>query len=211
MKKLSILVLMLCIITSAGFAQGSFTDFKVGVLIPSDAQTGFLGGIGFGRMVDENIGAGLEIGYYGKTYTKETTVSNDPQGQVQTNVIQTEIENSTTLIPVLFHLVFVTKAGPNFDLRFTGGVGYEFMWNSETNYNEGIDETRFYSGFAWQVGVGASMPISRNADLFVETLYHSGSPSRDEGETAYGLPIRSEVDMSGMVFRAGVRLLNFGF
>ena len=211
MKKLGLFFLILCLITSTGFSQGSFTDFKVGILIPSDAKTGFLGGIGFGRMVDENIGAGLEIGYYGKTYTKETTVDNIQQGQVSTDVIQTEIENSTTLIPVMFHLVFVTKAAPNFDLRFTGGLGYEFMWNSETNYEEGIDETRFYSGFAWQIGIGASFPISRNADLFAETLYHSGSPSRDEGETAFGLPIRSEVDMSGMIFRAGIRLFNFGF
>lgn len=211
MKKILLFFVISLLAVNFSYAQQSFTDFKFGLLMPADAKTGYIGGIGFGRMVDENIGAGLELSYYGKTYTKETTVDNTQQGQVQTSTIATEIENSTTLIPILFHLVYVTQAGPNFDLRFTAGVGYELMWNSETNFVENIDETRFYSGFAWQIGGGASFPISRNADLFGEAIYHGGSPSRDEGETAFGLPVRSEVDMSGLMVRLGIRLYNFGF
>jgi hypothetical protein len=209
----SILTTALIIIFSSGiFAQGSFTDFKVGLLIPSEAESGFIGSIGFGKMVDEKIGAGLELNYYGKTFTKETNVANDPgaPGAPPTQTIATEIENSTTLIPIMFNIVLVTQAGPNFDLRFTGGVGYELLWVNENNYKDNIEDTRFYSGFAWQVGAGASIPMSRNSDIFAEALYHGGSPSKDEG-TDLGLPVRTEVDMSGLMVRLGIRLYNFGF
>jgi len=209
----NILTILMILIFSAGiFAQGSFTDFKIGLLMPSDAETGFIGGIGFGKMVDEKVGAGLELSYYGKTFTKETKVAEDPatSGTTGSSTYVTEIENSTTLIPIMFNVVLVTQAGPNFDLRFTGGVGYELLWVNENNYQQNIEETRFYSGFAWQVGAGASIPMSRNSDIFAEALYHGGSPSKDEG-AELGLPVRTEVDMSGFMVRLGIRLYNFGF
>lgn len=212
MKKIIITVFVFLFCSISVFAQGSFTDFKVGLLMPSDAESGFIGGIGFGKMVDEKVGAGLEIGYYGKTFTKEENVDNDPGtgGIPGTTTILTEIENSTTLIPIIFNVVLVTQAGPNFDLRFTGGVGYELMWVNEVNYVQNIDETRFYSGFAWQAGAGISLPMSRNSDVFAEALYHGGKPSRDEGKE-FGLPVRTEIDMSGLMIRLGIRLYNFGF
>jgi hypothetical protein len=89
-------------------------------------------------------------------------------------------------------------------------VGYELMWVNEVNYVENIDDTRFYSGFAWQVGAGASIPMSRNSDIFAEALYHGGTPSKDEGKE-FDLPVRTEVDMSGLMIRLGIRLYNFGF
>ncbi|MCK5033504.1 MAG: outer membrane beta-barrel protein [Calditrichia bacterium] len=209
----NILTILMILIFSAGiFAQGSFTDFKIGLLMPSDAETGFIGGIGFGKMVDEKVGAGLELNYYGKTFTKETKVAEDPAtiGTTGSSTYVTEIENSTTLIPIMFNVVLVTQAGPNFDLRFTGGVGYELLWVNENNYQDGYEDTRFYSGFAWQVGAGASIPMSRNSDIFAEAMYHGGSPSKDEGKEL-GLPVRTEVDMSGFMVRLGIRLYNFGF
>ena len=207
----NILTILMILIFSAGiFAQGSFTDFKIGLLMPSDAETGFIGGIGFGKMVDEKVGAGLELNYYGKTFTKETKVAEDPAtiGTTGSSTYVTEIENSTTLIPIMFNVVLVTQAGPNFDLRFTGGVGYELLWVNENNYQDGYEDTRFYSGFAWQVGAGASIPMSRNSDIFAEAMYHGGSPSKDEGKEL-GLPVRTEVDMSGFMVRLGIRLYNF--
>jgi hypothetical protein len=212
MKNIFTIFVLTIVFSTNIFAQGSFTDFKIGLLMPSDAETGFIGGIGFGKMVDENIGAGLEISYYGKTFTKEEEVDNDPGtgGIPGTTTILTEIENSTTLIPIIFNIVLVTQAGPSFDLRFTAGVGYELMWVNEVNYKENIDETRFYSGFAWQAGAGLSLPMSRNSDVFAEALYHGGTPSKDEGKE-FGLPVRTEIDMSGLMFRLGIRLYNFGF
>ncbi len=110
----------------------------------------------------------------------------------------------------MFNIVLVTQVGSNFDLRFTGGVGYELLWVNENNYDPAnlVDDLRFYSGFGWQVGAGVSLPMSRNSDLFAEALYHGGSPSKDKGTKA-GLPVREEVDMSGLMIKLGIRLYNF--
>ncbi len=203
-------LLIMIVLTGMVFAQGKFTDFKIGILMPSDAKTGFLGSLSFGRMVDNNIGYAFEIGYYGRTYTKETPVATS-SGQINTTTIVTEIENATTMLPVYFLLNYTSQVSGSLDLRFTGGIGYELMWNSETNHLSGVDKSRFYSGFTWQLGAGVSFPLSRASDLFAEAVYHSGNPSRDEGTTDLGLPVRTEVDMSGLIFRVGLRLFTFGF
>jgi len=210
MRHLTIL-LVIILLSSSSFAQHKFAEFQVGLLMPADAKTGFIGGLSFGRMVDESVGWAIEVDYYHKSYTQETKVPQTPQGQVDPVLVTTEIDNSTTLLPLYLKLVLNTQVAPSLDLRLTGGAGYEFMWNNETNYKEDKDETRFFSGFTWQVGAGLSLPISRASDLYAEVNYHSGSPSKDEGETVEGLPVRTEVDMTGFLVRVGIRLYNFGF
>jgi hypothetical protein len=210
MKKIFITMTILSIVIPLA-AQDKFTEFQAGVLMPADAKTGFIGGITVGRMVDESIGWGLEIDYYRKTYTKETTVDSTSTSMVEEHVVQTEIENATTMLPIYFKLILQTQIAPKMDLRVSGGVGYEFMWNSEANYRLKKEESRFYSGFTWQIGGGISFPMSRASDLFLDLSYHSGSPSRAESENKLGLPVRTEVDMSGLMIRAGLKLYTFGF
>ena len=208
-KIFSIIVVLTAVISLT--AQDKFTEFQVGVLMPADAKTGFIGGITIGRMVDESIGWGLEIDYYRKTYTKETTVDSTSTSMVEEHVVQTEIENATSMLPVYFKLILQTRIAPKMDLRFSGGVGYEFMWNSEANYLLNKEESRFYSGFTWQIGGGTSFAMSRASDLFLDLSYHSGNPSRAESKNKLGLPVRNEVNMSGLMIRAGVKLYSFGF
>jgi hypothetical protein len=210
MRHLTILLLII-ILSSTSYAQYKFAEFQVGLLMPADAKNGFIGGLSFGRMVDESVGWAIEVNYYHRSYIQETKVPQTPQGQVEPFLVTTEIDNSTTLLPLYLKLVLNTQIAPSLDLRLMGGAGYEFMWNNETNYKEKIDDTRFYSGFTWLVGAGLSMPVSRASDLYAEINYHSGSPSKDEGETVDGLPVRTEVDMTGFMVRAGIRLYNFGF
>ena len=115
-------------------AQSKITEFHAGFLMPEDANTGFMGGISFGRLMDENIGFAFEVDYYGKTYTQETKVPEESQGQVEPTLVITEIEYATTMIPIFFKLLYHSQIGPNLDLRIGGGIGWEFMWNSETNH-----------------------------------------------------------------------------
>jgi len=207
--RLTMSILFLTIFAGIVNAQQKFTEFHAGALFPTDAKTGFIGGLSFGRMLDENIGWGAEVDVYRRTYTKEEEVAQNT-GQVNETVVVTEIENATTMIPVLFKIAYLTQAGPGFDLRISVAGGYEFMWNSENNYLINKEKSRFYSGWTWQVGAGISLPISRTADFFGELNYHGGSPSRDE-KRIDGLPVRTEVDMSGMMLRLGLRLYTFGF
>ena len=210
MKKILVFILLLIMFCSLG-AQEKFTEFQGGILIPADAKTGFIGGLAFGRMVDESIGWGVELDVYRKTYTKETAVDSTTTSMVEERVIQTEIENATTMIPIFFKIILHTQIAPRLDLRVAGGAGYEFMWNSETNYRLHKDDTRFYSGFTWQIGGGLSLPISRASDFFVDASYHGGKPSRGETKNELGLPVRKEVNMSGFMIRVGLRLYTFGF
>jgi hypothetical protein len=207
--RLTMSFLFLTMIAGSVCAQQKFTEFHAGALFPSDAKTGFIGGLTLGRMLDENIGWGAEVDVYRRTYTKEEAVAQNT-GQVNETVVVTEIENATTMIPLFFKVAYLTQAGPGLDFRISIGGGYEFMWNSEANYVLDKEKSRFYSGWAWYVGGGISLPISRAADFFGEINYHGGSPSRDEKKID-GLPVRTEVDMSGMMLRVGLRLYTFGF
>jgi hypothetical protein len=208
MKNLFIFI-MLGIMTGFLYAQTKFSEFQAGVLIPEDAETGFIGGVTFGRMVDESVGWGIEIDYYRKTYIKQTKVPQEEQGQTEPVLVITEIENSTTMLPVYFKLMAHTQLLPKLDLRLGGGVGYEFMWNSVSNYVENKADTRFYSGFTWQAGAGLAMQLSRASDLFLDLSYHGGKPSRGESTNEEGLPVYTEVNMSGFMIRGGIRLYTF--
>jgi hypothetical protein len=209
MKKLLTVIMVFTAVISLT-AQEKFTEFQAGVLLPADAKTGFIGGLTIGRMVDESIGWGIEVDIYRKTYTKETTVDSTATAMVEEHVVQTEIENATTMLPIYFKIILQTQIASKMDLRIGGGVGYEFMWNSESNYRLNKEDSRFYSGFTWQIGGGLSFPMSRASDLFLDLSYHAGSPSRGESENKLGLPVRTEVDMSGFMIRAGLRLYTFG-
>ncbi len=209
MKKL---IVPLCFFLLAGalFSQTNFTEIHGGILMPAHAKDGFVGGIAMGRMVDKNIGYGFELNYYYKSYVEETQVLKKEEGQVTPVQVTTLIDNSTRLLPVYFLLTYNTAISPKVDLRVIGALGYEFMWNSEVDHMAKVDATRFYSGFGWYVGGGIAFPISEAADLMGEVAYHSSYPSRSEDDTVDGLPVRTEIDMSGLMLRAGIRIYNFG-
>jgi hypothetical protein len=196
---------------TTAYAQEKFVEFQGGVLIPNDAKTGFIGGVSFGRMIDQSVGWGIELNYYRKSYSKESTYQLPGEGQVEPVIVTTEFENATTMLPVYLKLMLNTQIAPGLDLRLAGGAGYEFMWNSVTDHKQDIDESHFYTGFTWLAGAGLSMPISMSTDIYLEANYHSGSPSRDATTPVEGLPARTEVDMSGFIIRLGIRLYSIGF
>ena len=210
MKKY-IIAVVIFLSGTALIAQEKMVEFHAGVLIPKDAKTGFIGGASFGRMVDQSVGWAIEVNYYRRSYTKETTYKQPVEGDVEPVTVVTEAENATTMLPVYLKLVLLTQIAPGLDLRLAGGAGYEFMWNSVTDHKQNIDQSNFYTGFTWLAGAGLSMPISGATDLFTEVNYHSGSPSRNSTETAEGLPVRTEVRMSGFMIRGGIRLYSIGF
>ncbi len=204
--------LFILIITTISFAQSRITEFNVGLLSPTDAERGFYGGLNMGRMVDENVGVSVGFNVYRSSYTKKSLIGEkDQSGQIGISTQQYELDQSATAIPLFFQLHYIGQITPSLDLKVTGGIGYELLWNSITNFKTGQDDTQFFSGFAWQLGAGVSIPISRAADFYGEAFYHGGKPSQDGGETVEGLPVISEVNMNGFGLRVGVRLYGFGF
>ena len=200
MKTIFLSLLISAIFTSGAIGQHTMFEIEGGVLFPQDTETGTIIGLSVGRMADENLGWAFEAQYFWRTYTQE--YSTDQQ------TIVTEIENSTKMLPVMGKIIYLTQFAPSLDLRLSGGIGYAFLWNKEANYIEGKEESNSFSGFAWEIGAGISIPISRAADFFGELNYFYSTPSRDAGTTVDGLPQRTEIDMSGLLLRVGVRLYN---
>jgi len=202
--------LSLLLLASTAFSQVQFTDFKIGFLMPSDAKTGFMGGINIGRNVDENVGTSIGIDVFRRSYIKDTQIAVFDAGEGRITETARELDQSITMIPLTFQLHYIGGMPKNVQLRFSAGIGYAMLWNSITNFVTEEDKTQFFHGFTWNVSGGASYPLSRASDVFGEIFYSSSSPSRDAGETKQGLPVRSEIDMSGIGLRFGIRLYGLG-
>jgi len=201
MKKCMLFLTVFFFVTQA-MAQNKMTELNVGFLGPSDAETGFWGGLNVGRMVDENIGMSFGLHIYRRTFTKNIKVG--------ANAEATTYEESSTMIPLMIQVHYVGPISPALDLKITAGLGYEVLWNSVNDYKNKNEDSDSYTGFGWQLAAGVSMPISRAADFFGELFYHGGSPSSDAGTTVEGFPVRTEIDMSGLGLRIGLRLYSFG-
>jgi len=211
MKNILTMVVLVVSFMGTAFSQNKMTEFNVGLLAPADAEGGFFGGVNFGRMVDEKIGISLGVHVYHSSYTKESKVGEDDgNGQIVTSQTATELDQSATLIPLYLQFHYTGPITQSLDLKVTAGLGYELLWNSVTNFREDKERTDFFSGFGWNVGAGISIPISSASDFYGEVLYHGGTPSSDEGKTDEGLPLRTEVDMSGLGLRIGLRLYSIG-
>lgn len=207
MKKIFVSFIIILTCATGVMSQHTMFELEGGALFPQDTETGTIIGLTIGRMADENLGWAFEAQYFWRTYTKEFTVS-ETGGVTQQETIVTEIENSTKMLPVMGKIIYLSQIAPSLDIRISGGIGYAFLWNREANYLLGKEESNSYSGLAWEIGAGISLPISRAADFFGEINYFYSTPSREEDRTIEGLPQRTEIDMSGILLRIGIRLYN---
>jgi hypothetical protein len=202
-------VMILIVLSGTIFAQGKYTEFKVGILGPKDTPTGFFGGINFGRSIDQNLGLGLEVDVYKKGYTKEEKIDTAQAG-FPAQIVRQTFDQSAWMFPVFLQFQYLGEMMPSLHLKVTAGLGYELLFTNYQDYETGADENYFFHGFAWHVDVGTSYPLSRASDIFAEVLYHGGKPSKSE-EDRNGFPIRTEMNMNGLGLRIGLRVYNFGF
>jgi len=200
MKRIALSLIILAICTTGIKAQYTMFEIEGGALFPQDTETGTIIGLSIGRMADENLGWAFEAQYFWRTYTQEY--------RTDEQTIVTEIENSTKMLPIMGKFIYLSQIAPSLDLRISGGFGYAFLWNTEANYLVNVEESKSFSGLTWEIGAGISIPISRAADFFGELNYFYSTPSRDAGITVEGLPQRTEIDMSGILIRIGVRIYN---
>jgi hypothetical protein len=198
MKIAFLLIIFLTIFTTSVIGQYTMIEIEGGALMPQDTETGTIIGLSFGRMADENLAWAFEAQYFWRTYTQEY--------RTDAQIIVTEIENSTKMLPIMGKISYLSQIAPNLDLRISGGIGYAFLWNTEANYLVGVEDSKSFSGFAWEIGGGISIPISRAADFFGELNYFYSTPSSEAGKTVEGLPQRTEIDMSGLLIRIGIRI-----
>jgi hypothetical protein len=203
-------LLSILLFTSLAFSQTKYTEFKVGLLSPADAKTGFYGSMQLGRAIDRNLGIGIEFNVYKKSFNKEEQIDSTNTPALPTTTIQRTFEQNTWLFPIFVNFQYLGQITREINFKVTAGLGYEFLWANYNDFENDQEKDYFFNGFAWHVDLGASYPLSRASDLFGEVTYHSGKPSKDE-KKVNGFPTRTEVDMSGLGFRIGLRVYNFGF
>jgi len=212
MKKVSGILLagvMFVMIAKPAAAQLHFSAIKLGYLNPKDTKAGFIIGTEISDQIDESVSLGLAVNLFRKTFTAETEVAEfNFESGVRETTIQRELEFSTTFLPIMGQATVHIPSSGNLGWYVGGGLGYEFLWNNEKNFNPPqTSDRRFYKGFAWLLDAGLRYRVGSRSSLLFEAFYHNSSVKRNKTNSPAGLPVWSEVDLSGLGFRFG---LGFG-
>lgn len=205
-RNAALAALIVCMAGSAGAQGMRMLELRGGYFNPRDSKSGLiLGGI-YGISFDERVSLGLGVDIFHKGYTKETTVSTETSGSgvVESTIIR-ELEFNTTLLPISLNLDIRFPLDPPVSWYIGGSVAWELLFNTENNFEEGIREKRFYSGFGWLARAGIEYAIGSRSAVILEGFYNN-SRVTSNAEKKEGLPVWKEVNMSGIGFRAGVRL-----
>ncbi len=207
MRKLLLLPVLLGFILSAdGFAQSSVYNIKVGMLNPKATDTGFTISFGSSREFDDRVDLGISLDFLSKRRDDEETISwKDEDSGTTIDTVVTNFESSITMLPLMVNLTVRFPMESPFLPYGTAGLGYNLLINKYNNYESGDEETNLYRGFCYRLGVGTLYPIGSNSSLIVELFYFISNPSHSE-DTSFGLPVRTELNMSGIGLHIGVRL-----
>jgi len=190
------------------YGQGvSVLNFSGGYLDPKDTEAGLIFGGSYGICFDERVDISLGISYFYKNYQKESAVvdSISPSGIHETTVVR-ELEYHTSLLPISANINIRFPFQPPLYWYAGGSLTYQFLFNKEENFQEGLSEKRTYRGWGWIIRAGIEYTIGSRSSLLLETFYNIGIVKRNADETIKGLPVWDEVDVSGLGFRAGLRL-----
>jgi len=204
MKKLILLSIMLM----SAFGQLKFSEFKFGKLNPEGTKSGFWGTFSSGKMFDANLGYNIELGYFGKRFTEEETVGTKSTQNSDIVTKKVTLTTSTTMIPVLFKFNYVKEIGTSALFKSDLGIGYSFFWDSYDNKENSISDTRFFSGFTWQVGADVGLQISSKGSVFAGLFYNGGTVTN--GDEINNVPVYDEIDMKGLGFRLTIRVDGLG-
>jgi hypothetical protein len=207
MKKKCILFgLFTLLIAGNVFAQDArVLELYGGMLNPKDAPNGALFGFSYGIAVDERVDLNIGAGLYRKKYEEKTYHDTTYYHQISETEVTKDLEYVTTLLPISIgtKVRFPLQRGLNWTLG--GGLSYQFLWNKETDYNFDTpkEEKRNYNGMGWQLSTGIEYLAGSRSSIFAEALYNNCKVTKDINESG---SVWSEVDLTGLGFRAGLRL-----
>lgn len=189
-------------------AQGvRVLELRGGYLNPKDTEAGLIFGGSYGVSIDERVDLSLGLSYFHKGYSKESEVADSvsPSG-IHESTVMKELEYSTTLLPISANVNIRFPFQPPLYWYVGGSLTYQFLFNTEKNFEEGISEKRNYRGWGWMVRAGIEYTIGSRSSVLLEAFYNIGKVKRNVEETVEGLPVWDEVDVSGLGFRTGLRL-----
>ena len=206
---LSVLVLVIALGGSA-FAQ-KLTYIKVGSFNPEATDGGLIIGLGTSKEYDDKVELGVTLDFFTKERVDEYDSSYvDPNTGLPLTQKVTLFDSDILMIPLMANLKV------RFPIEFpiipyaSGSIGYIMLWNKFNDYLEDDSGTKYYGGLGWRIAGGGMYPLGAQSAIIAEIFYNGGTPSRSE-DSEGNLPIRTEVDMSGLGFSFGIRLGGFGF
>jgi hypothetical protein len=210
MKKY-LLILFVLFSATAAFAQHGAGAIKLGAFCPSSTDNGFIVGYEHSNIVDANFRFGWSVDWFHVNYTDKKLVG-DYTNFFGHNDQVNELRAKTNLhdFPVQLTATANFPVAPNMDVYAIGGIGAEILLINYRNF-ENPDEDEFKAAFSfnWRIGAGFSYAFSKRADIFGELTYHSATPSWDyevnDPVTNRTRTYEREFDMSGMMFRVGLR------
>jgi len=210
MKQIIALISILFTILNAQiFDRGPTIQHKIsfGLYSPPEIETGLNIGYGYYRYIDDMVSAGVKMDAFWTNYKKVSSVGiADTTGLGQTITTQTvEVDMTSYLLPLMgtVRVMLPIELGA-FSPYTNVSLGWNILFNNETNYVTGEQTFRFFNGFGWSLGAGASLGLGEKSSLGVETYYRSAKMKANVDETELGLPIYDELDMTGFGVQAGL-------
>jgi len=207
MKKHAVAFLLAIIAAGNGGAQGiRVLELQGGYFDPKGTAAGLIFGGNYGITVDERVDLSLGVSYFHRGYAKETEVATEvSQSGVVEKTHVLNLEYSTTLLPLLANVTVRIPFGRPVSLYAGGSLCYQFLFNKETNYEEGASRKQRYRAAGWMARAGADYQIGSRSSLTVEAFYN-GTKVKANTAKKEGLPVWDEVDVSGVGLRAGLRM-----
>ncbi len=193
----------------AGLAAGqgmNVLEFQVGYFGPKDTKAGLILGGNYGISVDERVDLSLGISYFHRGYTKKTEVASGTTGPgSKYTTVENPLEYSTTILPLTANATVHIPFQPPWGLYLGGSLAYEFLFDKYTNRTTNTSEKSNFRGFGWMARAGMEWNLGSRSFLTMEAFYNSCKAKGSKKEVN-GIPTWSEVDVSGLGFRAGFRV-----
>ena len=210
MKHIIFFISTLCTLLNAQiFDRGPTIQHKIslGLYSPPKIESGLNIGYGYYRYIDEMVSAGVGLDAFWTNYKKVSSVGiADTTGLGQTiTTQQVEVDMTSYLLPLMGTVRVILPIELGLFSPYTNvSLGWNILFNNETNYVTGEQTFRFFNGFGWGLGVGASLGLGEKSSFGIETYYRSAKMKANVDETELGLPIYDELDMTGFGFQIGL-------
>ena len=190
------------------FDRGPTIQHKIslGLYSPPEIESGLNIGYGYYRYIDEMVSAGIGMDAFWTNYMKASSVETEETGLGQEIITQqVEIDMTSYLLPLMgtVRVILPIELGA-FSPYTNVSLGWNILFNNETNYVTGEQTFRFFNGFGWGLGAGASLDLGEKSSIGIETYYRSAKMKANVDETELGLPIYDELDMTGLGLKIGL-------
>jgi hypothetical protein len=202
------IITLFAITASTAFAdKESAYTLRVSYYEPNDAAPGFAFGGSAGRSFDGIVTLGIGTDVYVKNFVRDTPVATQEyESGINTTTIQREVQYTTVIFPIMAELTVKIPIVWKLAAFGHGGLGFEFLWNKEQNFDTGEVDSRWFAGWTWLGGAGLQLKLGNDTALYAEGFYKRSRVRRNQKEITEGLPVFEEVDLSGLGIRMGIAL-----